>query len=67
MSLGSDGGVDIFAGVATLEDSVEDTAPGMDRFCFVSSAASPMDTADAFLCVVLNANLGLGSYFALVS
>lgn len=28
MSLGSDGGVAVFAGVATLEEAFEDKAPG---------------------------------------
>ena len=52
------GGVIKFAGVVAIEDSFEETNPGLKpgalRFAAASSAASFKDIAEPFLLVVLN-------------
>jgi hypothetical protein len=55
----------MLAGVVFIEDSFEDRILGLKRLCCeASSAASPMDTAELFLCEVLKANFGFGSNLA---
>jgi hypothetical protein len=59
------------AGVVAIDDSLEEprpAIPGGSRRCFAaSSAASLIETADEFFCVVLNLNLDLGANLDRVS
>lgn len=61
-----------FAGVVAIDDSVEEAKPGLpaggcNSFSAASSAASLMDIAEPFLCVVLNWNLDFGANLERVS
>jgi hypothetical protein len=59
------------AGVVAIDDSLEEPIPRIlecSRRCFAaSSAASLIDTADEFFCVVLNLNLDFGANLERVS
>jgi hypothetical protein len=59
------------AGVVAIDDSLEEPMPEIlrgSRRCFAaSSAASLIETADEFFCVVLNLNLDFGANLERVS
>jgi hypothetical protein len=66
------GGVIKLAGVVVIDDSFDETNPGRKPGAFMrcfaaSSAASCKDTAELFLCVVLNLNLLFGANLVRVS
>ena len=61
-----------FAGVVGTDDSVDELNPaprpgGLSLCSAASSAASLIDMAELFLCVVLNWNLAFGANLDLVS